>query len=210
MRKLILAFSCLTVVALLMTSCNSCNRETTATKDSVTVVPTPDETQAITEVVTRFARAYISQDNEKANALIHPDLGLYIIYRPGAMDAYERVDSIDFKKPVPEHFPYTQFENDYVLAFEKIPTYDCGGEKWDKLGFICDTTVQANQLTHIAKFKQEFKEIDAAAVQQIAELEKDSYRVVLTKAENLIFHVKKYQGAWYVLVLDRAYGWCDA
>jgi len=169
-----------------------------------------DEAQAMTEVITRFTRAYLSQDNEKANALIHPDLGLYIIYRPGAMDDYKRVDRLDFKKPVPEHFPYTSFENDYVLSFGEIPQYDCGGEKWDKLGFFCDSTKQANQLSQIIASKQEFEKIDASTISTIKELEKDSYRVVLTNAENLIFHIKKYEGTWYVIVLDRAYGWCDA
>lgn len=210
MRKLTLALCCLIAVLTVITACNSSSKKTEEKKDSVDVPIASDESQAITEVVTRFARAYISQDNEKANALIHPELGLYIIYRPGAMDTYERVDGIDFTKPVPQHFPYTTFENDYVLTFDKVPTYDCGGEKWNKLGFVCDTTMQANLLTEIAKFKQEFKEVDAATVSQIAELEKDTYRVVLTNAENLIFHIKKYEGAWYVLVLDRAYGWCDA
>lgn len=207
MRKLALAF-CAT--ALLLAACNPSSKKTEEKKDSVTLaVPTAD-TQAITEVITRFARAYLSQDNEKANALIHPQLGLYVIYRHGAMDTYLRVDSLDFKKPVPEHFPYTTFSNDYTLSFEAVPSYDCGGEKWDKLGFFCDTTLQADQLTAIGKFKLEFKEINEAALTEIQSLEKDSYRVVLTNAENLIFHVKKYQGAWYVLVLDRAYGWCDA
>ncbi|GHE29170.1 hypothetical protein GCM10017764_09830 [Sphingobacterium griseoflavum] len=194
---------------MLLSSCNR-TKKTEETKNTVTDSAQLADTQAITEVITRFARAYMSQDNEKANALIHPDLGLYIIYRPGAMDTYEHVDSIDFKNPVPEHFPYTTFENDYVLTFGEVPTYDCGGEKWDKLGFFCDTTKQANQLAEIAAFKQEFKEIDEAAVAAIKNLEKDSYRVVLTQDENLIFHVKKHQGAWYILVLDRAYGWCDA
>ncbi|MFD2596963.1 hypothetical protein [Sphingobacterium griseoflavum] len=206
MRNLMLAFCC---AAMLLSSCNR-TKKTEETKNTVTDSAQLADTQAITEVITRFARAYMSQDNEKANALIHPDLGLYIIYRPGAMDTYEHVDSIDFKNPVPEHFPYTTFENDYVLTFGEVPTYDCGGEKWDKLGFFCDTTKQANQLAEIAAFKQEFKEIDEAAVAAIKNLEKDSYRVVLTQDENLIFHVKKHQGAWYILVLDRAYGWCDA
>ncbi|KGE14729.1 hypothetical protein [Sphingobacterium deserti] len=208
MRKIILAFCC---VATLLAACNSSNKKSEETKDSVSTTMRPsDEAQAMTEVITRFTRAYLSQDSEKANALIHPDLGLYIIYRPGAMDNYQQVERLDFKKPVPEHFPYTSFENDYVLSFAELPHYDCGGEKWDKLGFFCDSTKQANQLAQITAFKQEFEQIDATTVNTIKELEKDSYRVILTNAENLIFHIKKYKGSWYVTVLDRAYGWCDA
>lgn len=197
---------------ILMTSCTSSNKKTEETKDS-TAIPTavfPEDTKGINEVISRFSDAYLRQDNEKANALVHPELGLFIIYRPGASNAYERVDSIDFEKPVPEYFPYTTFENDFILTYEDLPSFDCGGEKWDKLGFFCDTTVQANELTEIASFNHEFNGISDAELAEIKELEKGTFRVILTKDENLIFHVKKYQGNWYVFVLDRAYGWCDA
>ncbi|TDS14942.1 hypothetical protein [Sphingobacterium paludis] len=208
MKKIALAFCC---VATFLASCNSSNKKSEEKTDSVSTTLRPsEEAQAMTEVITRFTRAYLSQDNEKANALIHPELGLYIIYRPGAMDAYKHVDRLDFKKPVPEHFPYTTFQNDYVLSFAETPHYDCGGEKWDKLGFFCDTTKQANQLAQITAFQQEFEQVDPSTVSNIKALEKDSYRVVLTNAENLIFHIKKFEGSWYVIVLDRAYGWCDA
>ncbi|HLS93922.1 hypothetical protein BC792_11826 [Sphingobacterium allocomposti] len=208
MKNLGLALCCLILACV---SCTSSNKKTEEKKDSTENTQIPSaETQQITETITRFTRAYISQDNQKANALIHPDLGLYVIYRPGAADTYERVDSIDFQKPLPTHFPYTTFENEYVLRFDKLPVYDCGGEKWDKLGFFCDTTEQAIQLTRIAEFRQEFGEVGDDELKTITEIEKDSFRVILTKNENLIFHVKKYNGAWYVTVLDRAYGWCDA
>ena len=200
------------ILAIFIVSCTSTNEKKEETKDSTEnrSIAFPEDTQGISEVITRFVRAYISQDAEKANALIHPQLGLYIIYRPGASDRYERVDRLDFKHPIPEHFSYTRFENDYPLTFDKLPTFDCGAETWDKLGFFCDTTSQADQLTKIAAFEHEYGETSADELKQIEELEKDTFRVILTKDENLIFHVKKYQDKWYVLVLDRAYGWCDA
>lgn len=164
----------------------------------------------MTETIIRFSEAYIAQNNEEANALIHPELGLYIIYRPGAANTYEKVDRIDFNDPFPEYFPYTTFESDYILTFEELPVFDCGKERWNKLGFFCDTTTQANDLTEIASFDHEFNGIDDAALAEIEQLENDTFRVILTKDENLIFHIKQYQGKWYVFVLDRAYGWCDA
>jgi len=195
-----------------MASCTSSNNKNKDTKDTIksTTVIFPEDTRGISEAITRFARAYLTQDQEKANALIHPDLGLYIIYRPGVADTYQKVDSIDFNRPVPEYFPYTTFENDYVLTFEKLPAFDCGEEKWDKLGFFCDTTSQARQLTTIATFDQEFNGMNEADLVAIKQLEKDTFRVILTRDENLIFHVKKHQDKWYVFVLDRAYAWCDA
>lgn len=200
----------LLISSIFAVSCNSSSKKNEDNKDTADSIATFEQTQQLTEVITRFARAYISQDNDKVNALIHPDLGLYIIYRPGASDVYAHVSRIDFSKPVPNHFPYTTFQNDYTLTFEKLPVFDCGSEKWDKLGFFADTTATANQLTTIAIFRQEFENVSAAEVAQIKELEKDTYRIILTVNENLVFHVKKYEGAWYVIVLDRAYGWCDA
>ncbi|SFS75798.1 hypothetical protein [Sphingobacterium wenxiniae] len=200
----------LLISSIFAVSCNSSSKKNEDNKDAADSIATFEQTQQLPEVITRFARAYISQDNDKVNALIHPDLGLYIIYRPGASDVYAHVSRIDFSNPVPNHFPYTTFQNDYTLTFEKLPVFDCGSEKWDKLGFFADTTATANQLTTIAIFRQEFENVSAAEVAQIKELEKDTYRIILTVNENLVFHVKKYEGAWYVIVLDRAYGWCDA
>lgn len=209
MKKIVLSICC---SMLIMASCTSSQKKTEETKDTVsaTTVTLPADEQAIRDVVIRFTEAYLQQENSKANTFIHPDLGLYIIYRPGAADTYERIDSIDFNRPTPEYFPYSTFENDYTLTFGPLPVFDCGAEKWDKLGFFCDTTSQANQLTRIASFKLAFNEIDEAEETKIKQLEKDTYRVILTKNENLIFHVKKTAGKWYVLVLDRAYAWCDA
>ncbi|WP_437919358.1 hypothetical protein [Sphingobacterium sp. LRF_L2] len=209
MKNLFLALFCITIG---LTSCTSSNKKAEENnKDSVTSTALPNaDKQQLTELITRFVRAYISQDNQKANALIHPDLGIYIIYRPGAMDTYQHVDSLDFQRSIPEHFPYSTFENDYVLQFDSLPVFDCAEEKWNKYGFFCDTTVQADQLTQIASFKHEFKEINDRTLAEIKQVEKNTYRVILTKNENLIFHVKKYEGSWYIFVLDRAYGWCDA
>ncbi|SRR5690606_733044 len=209
MRNTLIFICC---YVLLVTSCNSSNKKTEDSKDS-TDTPTavfPEDTQEISAVITRFAAAYLRQDQEKANALIHPDLGLYIIYRPGVADTYEKIDSINFDRPTPEYFPYTTFENDYTLTFEKLPAFDCGEEKWDKLGFFCDTTSQANQLTTIAAFDREFNGISDDALAKIKQLEKDTFRVILAKNEHLIFHVKKYDNKWYIFVLDRAYAGCDA
>lgn len=197
---------------LLMASCTSSNKKSEEAKDSteISTISFPEDINPLSETITRFARAYISQDNEKANALIHPELGMYVIYHPGAGNTYERIDTLNFSKPVPEYFPYTTFENDFVLTFDKLPSFDCGTEQWDKRGFICDTTAYANELSEIAKFNHDFNGISETELTEIKQLEKDTFRVILTQDENLVFHVKKYEGRWYVFVLDRAYGWCDA
>lgn len=205
-------------VALLLTifigSCGEGNKKKDQKKEDMeTITPaTIEEENQLTEVITRFVRAYVSKDNQKVNALIHPDLGLTIIYRPGVSDTFVKVDSLDFIKPVPDYYPYTDIVNDYVLTFEKLPEFDCGTEKWSKLGFICDTTSHPNQLSNIIAFDKEFDEskFSEEQLEKIEVDEAESYRVIVTSDTPLIFHVQKYKGNWYVTTLDRAYAGCDA
>jgi len=205
------------VCVLLFTACNNSNKKTEEKLDTTQreAIDQPEEVQQISEVITRFVRAYISQDNEKINALIHPEEGMAIIYRPGAADTFTLIDTFDFKKPVPEYYAYPPLQNDQVLTFEKLPVYDCGTMKWDKVGFFCDTTAnsQTQLLQTILKFEEEFepKKHDETNKKRIQELENGSYRVILAQdEESLIFHVKQFGNSWYVTLLDRAYGGCDA
>lgn len=202
----------------LMTLIISCNQgkktDKVTSQDSIAVVTptTMDEQNQLSEVITRFARAYTSKDNAKANALIHPELGIYIIYRLGASDTFVKMDSLDFSQPVPEVFAYPDLKLDYSLAYEALPSFDCGTEKWNKLGFICDTTAHPNQLSNIAAFEDEFEE-DKFSEDDLIKIEiaeKESYRIIITAQHPLIFHVRKYNNAWYVTTLDRAYAGCDA
>ena len=206
------------IIILMITLFFSCNQGNKSKKvdtvDSADVVfpVTIDDQNQLSEVITRFVSAYISKDNAKANALIHSDLGLYIIYRPGASDTFIKVDSLDFSKPIPEVFAFPDFTTEYSLTFEKLPSFDCGTEKWDKTGFYCDTTSHPYQLSNIAAFEDEFDE-DRFSEDDLAKLEiaeKESYRIIVTADYPLIFHVRKYKGMWYVTTLDRAYAGCDA
>ena len=202
----------------LLGSCNNSSKTATAHQDTVTraSLNQPEEIQQISEVITRFVRAYLSQDNEKVNALIHPEHGLAIIYRPGVMDEFKLVDSFDFQNPVPESYPYTTFENDKTLTFEALPEFLCDTDKWTKYGFSSDTT--ATSVTHlldtIMKYQGEFNgaKYDDKTLERVSKLEDGSYRVILNPTDEhfLVFHVKQFEGSWYVTVLDRSYGNCDA
>ncbi len=183
-------------------------------KDSVEqVLPvTAEERNELSEVITKFVRAYENKDGGKVNKLIHPELGFNVIYRPGASDTFVKVDSIDFAKAIPEYYPYSSIKNEYALTFAKLPEFDCGTEKWTKQGFFCDTTSHPNQLSNIVAFEKEFDQ-SLFSESQLEELEKseaESFRVIVTLDVPLVFHVQRYKGNWYVTVLDRAYAGCDA
>ncbi len=203
------------VSLLILSACNRSNKKTSENpQDSVSHILSNDveELQDLSEVITRFVRAYASQDEAKLNSLLHAELGLTIIYRPGASDNFITVDSIDLAHPVPDYYPYPSLENTYALTFGSLPKFDCGTEKWDKQGLVCDTTIHPTQLTQIALFEKEFNEAtySRVALEEIRNRENASFRVIVTAKNPLVFHVQKYKGRWYVSVLDRAYGGCDA
>lgn len=212
MRKYIIGCG---MLALLIGACTNNETKTKETQDSSVVnVPTEVLTTDVnlTEVITRFVRAYASQDNGKANNLIHPDLGFTVIYRPGVADTFEKVDSINFQHPIPSHFAYPTISNDYALTFESLPSYDCGTEKWDKEGFFCDTTAHPRQLSNIIAFENEFDEdkVSEDELLKIEQYEANSFRIIVTTRIPLVFHVQRYKGGWYVTTLDRAYASCES
>lgn len=195
-------------------SCNRTNKNKVEDKDSSKNKESSkmiDYSNRI-EVINAFVNAYVKKDNKSINSLVHPDLGIAIIFRPGVADRFYKVDSIDFSKPVPEYYEYPTVKNEFSLSFAGLPEFDCGTEKWDKLGFYCDTISNPKQLTDILAFEREFepKNLPESYIKEISDLENDSYRVILTSENPLIFHVKKHKGLWYVTVLDRAYAGCDA
>ena len=212
MKNICVAFF---ISLMMLQACNQGARKTNETiKDSITQssIDNAEEIGDISEVLTRFVRAYASRDQAKINSLLHPELGLTVIYRSGVSDNFTTVDSMDFAHPVPNYYPYPTLDNPYALTFDTLPVFDCGTGEWNKEGFICDTTGHPTQLTRIALFENEFNEAtySPATLEQIANREKLSFRVIVTTKNPLIFHVQKFQGQWYVTVLDRAYSGCDA
>lgn len=194
-------------------ACNQKGSSTTEKKDSVAVVkPIVQEDSSLQSIIYAFLEAYENKSNEGINKLIHPDLGLTVIYRPGVADVFSQVDTFNYEKPIPNYWGYEPVKNDFSIAFDSLPEYDCGLEKWDKLGLYCDTISHPNQLSQIINFEMEFEAVKYTPefIDAIKLEEAESYRVILTSENPLIFHVRRYQGNWYVTVLDRAYAGCDA
>lgn len=195
---------------------NSCNQGTkTVAEKKDTIVTSVNDvvgSDELEKVIMKFVKAYSEKNNVDANMLLDSDLGLLVIYRPGVADTFVKIDSIDFLKPVPSYFPYEHIHNDDVLQYAKLPEFNCGTEKWDKVGLYCDTTVHPIQLHTILDFEHEFEpnKYKISEIKQLKNNEEESVRVILSGASPLVFHVQKYMGQWYVVLLDRAYAGCDA
>lgn len=202
---------------LLFVSCNqSSNKSSSNNVDSVeskTIVTVDEgEMNTLSDVVIQFVNAYVNKDNHKVKRLIHPDLGLDIIYKPGVSNHFVHVDSLDFSKPVPDYYEYPEINSNFVLKYESLPVFDCVNLQWNKTGLICDTTSHPNVISDIISFEKSFNTDNVAdeEVIKIKNAEKETFCVILTSETPLVFHIRKYEGKWYVSAIDRSYGDCDA
>lgn len=200
---------------LLLNSCNprtESNKKQQEYKENVIPLFKKNTVDSLHEVISSFVKAYKKRSNEKVNELLHPDLGLKIVYRPGVSDTFVEVKAINFDNPVPTYYDYPVISSDFILEYASLPKYDCATEHWDKLGLYCDTSTRPTLLSSIISFENQYSsnKFNKDSELRIQEFEKNSYRVILTSENPLVFHVQKYEGAWYVVVLDRAYAGCDA
>jgi len=189
--------------------------DTISKPDTIEKEVKKEDTETLEEVLEKIAKAYTDQDSKTINNYIHPKLGLYIIYRPGALDSYVHQSNFNFSKPVPEYHSYEKLSYKGPLKAEKLPAFDCGTMKWDKLGFFYDKKSRPNELSQTAKFMNEILDakIDRTELQRLRNIETRSYRAIMTSNESeepFVFHVTKEGEKWYITVIDRAYAGCDA
>lgn len=147
------------------------------------------------------------------NAMIHPETGVFIIYRPGVFNTYLKINTIDFNTPG-QYLPYADVEPTYNVKYEPLPTYSCGKEKWSKTGLYCDLTTRDHLLSTTASNleKYELGTIDNATMEAFKTLEQNSHRIVLTDKDDnaLIFYLTRIKNKWYLTILDTVSGDCSA
>ncbi|MCW3789528.1 hypothetical protein [Plebeiibacterium sediminum] len=165
---------------------------------------------AILEII----KGFHSKDSDKINEYIHPDYGLIVLLRRGAMDEFKKTDKINFNKPIPEYLPYFPFKIDLKIQFQELPTFDCDSGKWNKVGLYCDTTRIDNLLSttaiNLTKYREE--NIPFETISKFKTIENKSRRIVLIDDEEgeLVFYITLINNKWYLTILDRISSDCSA
>jgi hypothetical protein len=197
-RKTLLLSSFFLIVFGILFSCNTSEKKS------------PDLKTTIIEVV----KAFKNKDAAMLNKYISKDKGLIVLFRRGTFDEYSKTDSIDFTTSLPAYMPYSDFETDFDLKFESIPTFDCDKMKWSKFGLFCDSTKRDNLLSKTASDLKEFRgdSIADEVIKAFVELEKNSRRIVLSdsKGGELVFYLTLINNKWYFTIIDRVTSDCSA
>jgi len=151
--------------------------------------------------------AYLDKDTAILNEYINEEIGVYVLYRPGVLDKYERIVKIDFDNPVPEYFPYIEFDKFGEINYETLPKFSLETESWDKSGLYIDTTIIDNLLSRTAKNLVDYKEeeIKPELISKFEELESKSFKIILVDREvgEFIFYLTKLNGNWFLTIIDR-------
>lgn len=164
--------------------------------------------------IIEIIKAFDSKDADKINQYIHPHYELIVLFRRGIMNEFEKTDKIDYKNPVPEYLPYFPFKIDLKIKYQTLPAFDCGSEKWSKIGLYCDTTQRDDLLSKTALNLNEFRNenIPIETIQDFKIIESKSRRIVLIDNESgeLIFYITLIDNKWYLTILDRVSSDCSA
>jgi len=165
--------------------------------------------QSIHQVVTAFTE----HDSTAINQMIHPDVGLHILYRSGVFPVFENIHTIDFSRPVALSFSYLAIKSTAEIQHANLPTFNCATNQWNKTGLFVDTTDTSHLLSETARQLNEYldKGIPQDSIRFFHDLEARSERVVLVdEGGDLVFYLSRINQKWYLTILDRLTSDCNA
>lgn len=150
------------------------------------------------------------------NRFIHPVYGVYYVYRPGAIDRYAIFTRIKYSDDPEMPSPYNALFCIPPAYYAEQPEwhharYNCDDMTWDRKGLFISDSLDYPSITRIMDFETEYEEIKhpKKEYEQAAVVEKNSYRVVLTKY-NIIFCLTSIDGQWYITLIDKVTTVCGA
>lgn len=169
---------------------------------------------SLKQSIIKVVRAFKYKDTATLNNMIYAPSGLIVLFRRGTFDEYGKTDRIDFNAPVPGYLPYFDFNTDYKVRFESVPTFDCNKMKWSRKGLFCDSLKADNLLSTTAKNLKKYRgdSISENEIKAFVELEKNSRRIVLSdgKKGELVFYLTLINNKWYLTIIDRVTSDCSA
>lgn len=167
------------------------------------------------KAATAIANAFAKQDFKTLNKYIHNATGIYVITRPGAIDALTHCQSLNMQCFA--HYPYKDpaGAKKAKLKYGAAPRYSCGDNQWDKTGFVADTATRYHRVSELMAFLSEHQmgSYDKSTQESMRNLEKQSRKVVYTglaKSHGIVFYLACIKKKWYLTIVDTVASSCAA
>ena len=162
---------------------------------------------------------YYFQENdlESLNNYLHPETGIYLIYRIGVPDIYDHAKKLEkYFIPYFEHPYKTPNANQlspYYLESNDSISYSCEYERWNKRGFFRSTgsdSLLSETMTMMALAYEQ--QVDPKTLYKAKEIESRSVRIIHTPTgpDGLIFYLTRFGNKWYLTIIDRVTTDCSA
>ena len=169
------------------------------------------------KLCSEIATAFAKKNSTAINKYINPETGVYVVTRPGAMDEFINQKKLDAKNPFKIKYPYsdTSAVKKHFVKYGAAPTFDCGSMKWNKNGFVADSSTKFNRISDIMNFrtKNEGAKYSKEEIEKINTAEKINRKIVFTlinKGHGLVFYLTFLNGKWYLFLIDTVASDCGA
>lgn len=161
------------------------------------------------------AAAFAKQDFKALNKYVHNAAGVYVITRPGAIDALTHCESLNLACFGVYPYKDPAGAKREKLKYGAAPRYNCGDNQWDKTGFVADTATRYLRVSELMAFLSEHKmgAYDQTQQDAVRKREKHSRKVVhtqLAKNHGLVFYLTCIKNRWYLSVVDTVASACAA
>jgi hypothetical protein len=158
--------------------------------------------------VKNVVTALSKRDSINLAKYIDKKTGVYILNRIGLFDTYKHFATLGFSDTTYPNAPFYDNVKLTALKYSKLPTFNCGIEKWTKTGTFVDTIRIDHLISKIAKNKnKELKgRISIKAIKEFDNLESKSRRIVIAdnSGNELIIYLSFINNRWELTIIDKA------
>jgi len=172
----------------------------------------------------KVVKYYNSKDEKEFNKLIHPDIGLYILYRNGSYDFWEKIKLLHFKKEwnndskisywLKDRMKNQIIKTDNVIHKYSNRVIECESIKAEGLFIVDDSDLKyilsntIKQFIRTGEVEKKWDDELKSKLKEIKKWEDTNQRIVLTIKESgfygnsFIFYLSKIENNWYITIID--------
>ncbi len=174
------------------------------------------------QIITYLAQGQINSINKYTR----PDIGVYYIVRPGAMDAIrweKKIDTnsfphqseayiaINVNKTYADDDLLKQMRHTIFTQKNKFATFNCESEKWSEEGIFTDIKKKTNRLTQVINIRKlydaEYKKF--AKQKEVKKIEATARKIIITKY-NIAIYLFYDNNKWWIGIIDVTESDCSA
>lgn len=184
-----------------------------------------------------IAQAFLERDMNKMNSFIHPEKGIYLLYRFSMLFSYMHLNKLPKKysdkkyaddawviNSAPLDLSFPSKDSVYIIrpaVFDSTINFDCDNN-WNKHGSFVDSVHKPSLFSDIIKQEIEVEglsmepsqlKIKKKELAMAKTLEKKSRMIVFNEFEDydeLVFYMTLINGKWYLSLIHCAISDCGA